>query len=104
MRGDHFKIAPCIPADWPGFDVTIRRAETECRIQVLNPDHVESGVRSVLIDGHPSTADHIPLFHDGRQHHIEIILGGPVPTASQNGSQSPRVVDSKPIGSAANSS
>lgn len=34
-QGDHLRIAPSIPPDWPGFSITLRVAGTDCRIRVL---------------------------------------------------------------------
>src|SRR5437867_6524294 len=43
-HGDHFTIDPCIPASWPGFELTLTHGGSRCRVQVRNPQGVEHGV------------------------------------------------------------
>jgi cyclic beta-1,2-glucan synthetase len=100
LRGDHLKIEPCIPADWPNFEITIRRGATECRIQVTNPTHVESGVRTILVDQLPAPSELIPLFNDGKTHHVEVTMGVKTPGNSPKGLPSSKVVDAQPVNSA----
>ncbi len=44
-------IDPCIPADWPGFEVTRRWRGATYHIKVVNPSRVEKGVISVRLNG-----------------------------------------------------
>jgi cellobiose phosphorylase len=50
-------IDPVIPAEWVGF--TIKRLYRGCsyEIEVVNPNHVSSGVISVEVDGKPQEAN-----------------------------------------------
>ena len=41
--GEILQIAPCIPKDWPGYEMTYRDGETSYQIRVENPDEVNRG-------------------------------------------------------------
>lgn len=47
-------VAPCIPAEWPGFSVIRQWRGATYRITVLNPDGAQQGVRSVTLNGQPA--------------------------------------------------
>ena len=76
-RGDTFTVDPCIPAMWPGFSLAWRHGRTRYRIEVQNPDHEYTGVRSARLDGLIVDAKAIPLSDDGRTHTVEIVMGVP---------------------------
>lgn len=75
LRGDHFAIEPCIPADWKQFSMTYRHGSATYRIAVENPDGVERGVKSVLLDSTPRENRTVPLADDGREHEVRIVMG-----------------------------
>jgi cellobiose phosphorylase len=61
-EGDKLHIAPCLPADWPGFKLRYRFGETDYRI-------------SVVRDQHAGQAAHvISMVDDGLEHRIEVKL------------------------------
>ncbi len=82
IEGDQLRIAPCIPKNWPGFSVTLRRGATSFEISVVNPDEVSSGVRRLTVDGHELAGPCVPLPHDGGRHRIEVVLGAGAQNAS----------------------
>ena len=45
------RIDPCVPKDFGDFEVTRKFREGTYHIKVVNPDHVEKGVKSVTVDG-----------------------------------------------------
>ena len=51
--GDRLTLDPCIPGDWPGFEMTYRHRTATYRIVVDNPHGVERGIRAVTLDGSP---------------------------------------------------
>lgn len=70
-----FTINPVIPADWK-----------ECRIQrnfrgdlydisIFNPSGVQSGIKSIVMDGQPVEGHSIPIAGDGKTHQIIVELG-----------------------------
>jgi N,N'-diacetylchitobiose phosphorylase len=44
-------IDPCIPGEWDGFEVVRQWREATYRITVKNPEHVQKGVRSIMLNG-----------------------------------------------------
>ena len=66
-------VDPCIPAEWDGFEAVRRWRGAEYRITVRNPEHVEKGVRKIVVDG--KEAAEIPAFGSGT-HLVEIEMGG----------------------------
>lgn len=65
-EGDHLRIAPCLPAHWPGFSATVQVADTAIDIRVkqgdIAPDgfiNVEDNDTRVLLDG----AKHLVRLH-----------------------------------------
>lgn len=77
--GDALKINPCIPGNWPGFQLTYRFGSTPYLIRVENPDDVNRGIRQILLDRIPLPGDQIPLSDDGRQHEVHVLMGLAVP-------------------------
>jgi cellobiose phosphorylase len=44
-------------------------------IEVKNPDNVSKGIKSVAVDGRLHQSQLIPVFDDGENHFVEIIMG-----------------------------
>ena len=74
-RGDTFTVNPCIPAMWPGFSFEWRHGRTRYRVEVQNPEHEYTGVRSARLDGLIVDAKAIPLCDDGETHAVVIVMG-----------------------------
>jgi len=81
-------IDPCIPAEWKGLTAEMPLVGGRIRMRVTNPEHVESGVAEVRLDGEvvePLLADErlgrtvgaIPMsrLKRGVDHVIEVRLG-----------------------------
>ena len=47
LAGDTLRVEPCIPAGWPGYEVTYRHGSATYRVRVENPAGTGRGVRSV---------------------------------------------------------
>jgi cyclic beta-1,2-glucan synthetase len=73
--GKVLRIDPCIPIDWPGYELSYRDGETLYQIHVENPDGVSRGVVQVTLDGNVLTGKEIPLSGDGRQHNVHVLMG-----------------------------
>jgi len=72
---DGLLIDPCIPTDLKGFTVTRKFRGATYRIEVLNPDGKSKGIQEVIIDGKPHKANLIPVFGDGKEHKVKVVLG-----------------------------
>jgi len=80
--GNILKINPCIPKDWPGYQLTYRFGAAHYIITVENPDRVNQGIRRLLLDGKTLTDNGIPLSPDAEQHDVHVFMG---PTVSPKG-------------------
>ncbi len=72
-----FTVEPCIPASWERVNVTYRRGERTFKIQIVNDEGVERGVRSVEVNGVVSTDRVIPYEAPsyGDEIVVRVILG-----------------------------
>jgi cellobiose phosphorylase len=69
------QIDPCIPSDWDGFHVRREFREAVYDIEVKNPDHVCTGVKSIRVDDAPIEGTVLTLFEDSQIHHVEVVMG-----------------------------
>ncbi|MFG1375731.1 GH36-type glycosyl hydrolase domain-containing protein [Xanthobacter autotrophicus] len=75
--GNQLCLDPCIPKDWPGFELTIRHGEGRYRIVVENPDRVSRGIASATLDAIalPVRPLRIGLDAARQDHAIHVRLG-----------------------------
>jgi cyclic beta-1,2-glucan synthetase len=76
LQGTHLLLAPCIPPQWPRFEITFKYGSACYEIAVENPNGVSRGVAGTMLDGVPlpdGTA-RILLQDDGATHHVRIVL------------------------------
>jgi len=73
--GKVLRVEPCIPKNWPGFELSYRIGETCYQIQVENSGGINRGVRQVTLDGEVLTEGEIPLLEDGREHKVRVRMG-----------------------------
>jgi cyclic beta-1,2-glucan synthetase len=74
-RGDTFEVAPCIPAEWPGYAMVWRFGGSRYEIVVENPEHRCRGIARAERDGAEVDPAAIPLVDDGAAHHVRVIIG-----------------------------
>jgi cyclic beta-1,2-glucan synthetase len=77
VRGGFLEVDPCIPASWPGFEVSLRLGAQLYEIVVANPGNVSRGVAAARLDGNV-LADRpvrVCLAKDAERHRLEITLG-----------------------------
>jgi cyclic beta-1,2-glucan synthetase len=79
VRAGKLSLVPCIPSDWPRFEISFKHASARYEIVVENPDRVSRGVVYVELDGTklPIGVTHIVLADDGRVHQVRVVLGEP---------------------------
>ncbi len=87
LRGDRLVLNPCIPADWPEFEVVFRRNETSWRIRVSNPHGLERGNPSITLDGDRVSGTSLPLVEDQSEHSVDVVLQ---PARNRNRAVDPR--------------
>jgi len=77
MQGEFLLLDPCIPKDWPSFEMTVRYRTARYEIRVENPNGVARGILSATLDGAAVAGRplRLPLLDDARVHHIQVTLG-----------------------------
>jgi cellobiose phosphorylase len=75
LRGDTFRVEPCVPPGWSGFELRYRYRSATYRILVDNSPGRGRGVRSVELDGKLLPDDTVPLSDDGKTHDVRVQLG-----------------------------
>jgi cyclic beta-1,2-glucan synthetase len=73
--GSTLRIDPRIPAGWSHYEIDYRYRSARYRILVRNAAGVESGVRSVTVDGALVLGGLIVLADDGRAHEVVVEMG-----------------------------
>jgi cellobiose phosphorylase len=75
IENGHLRIAPCIPADWPGYTMRYRYRSTTYEIAVeQSPPDTATGAPSVTVtlDDVPQRGDSVPLVDDGQSHRVRV--------------------------------
>lgn len=68
-------VDPCIPNEWKEFKVRKQFRGSSYDIHVKNPEGISKGIRTVFADGAEVNGSLLPLFEDGKLHHIEVLMG-----------------------------
>jgi cellobiose phosphorylase len=77
-RGNRLTIDPVIPDWWEGFKIQLRHKDAIYEIEVLNPDHVQTGVAWMELDGKPVDEDYIPLDSEPIKHNLRVQMGNSI--------------------------
>jgi cyclic beta-1,2-glucan glucanotransferase len=87
--GNMLKIDPCIPGNWPGFQISYQFGRTPYLIRVENPEGVNRGIRQIVLNGISLTDNQIPLIDDGSQKEIRVLMGSVLaPPVEKDGKKS----------------
>lgn len=74
-ENDKLIIDPCIPKEWPEYEIEYKYNKATYKIKVKNPDGVNRNVKSISIDGNETKDKYIPLIGDNKEYSVEIVLG-----------------------------
>ena len=72
---DGLHICPSIPAAWGGFTMEKLFRGKQLSITVKNPNHVQSGVASLTLNGKALDGDYVPADALADKNEIEVVLG-----------------------------
>ena len=72
---DGLTIDPCIPSDWDEYTVTRVFRGITYRIHIVNPSHVQKGVKSILVNQATISGNVLPLFDAGTTQEVLVTLG-----------------------------
>ena len=68
-------IDPCVPSGFGDFTLTRHFREGIYHITVKNPDHVQKGIRSVVVDGQPIDGNIIPYQKGKAAYEVVVTMG-----------------------------
>ncbi len=71
---DGLKIDPSIPAAWDGFKISRLFRGGVYNITVKNPDHINKGIKSLVVDGKEISGNVIPVLGKG-SFNVEVTMG-----------------------------
>ncbi|MCD8106668.1 MAG: N,N'-diacetylchitobiose phosphorylase [Oscillospiraceae bacterium] len=74
-NADGLVVNPAIPAEWDGFTMSKSFRGTHLDIDVQNPDHVESGVKTLILNGETLSGNLIPADKLKSENKVTVILG-----------------------------
>ena len=75
LRGNKLTLLPCVPANWPSYEIVYKYKSATYQIMVENTAGGEGVVRSVTADGIVMAEGVIELMDDGKQHDVRVMLG-----------------------------
>jgi len=77
LQGASLLLDPCMPREWPGFEVTLRCRGTVYVIAVENPRGAGGRISSLQLDGEVLSVEPavVPLVDDGTTHRVHAVLG-----------------------------
>lgn len=70
------RVEPCFPAEWECAEMTRSFRGAQYRVVFRNPNGLEGGAAQVTVDGKRVFSQVLPDFKDGRQHEVEVMIGG----------------------------
>ena len=68
-------VSPAIPAEWDGFKIEKNFRGAHLSIDILNPDHVESGVKELVLNGEKLCGCLIPACKLKENNTVTVVLG-----------------------------
>jgi cellobiose phosphorylase len=68
-------IDPCVPKDFGDFHLTRKFRGAVYEIDVKNPDHVEKGIRQLIVDGKEISGNIIPAEEGKTLYHVTAVMG-----------------------------
>ncbi|MFA0567308.1 GH36-type glycosyl hydrolase domain-containing protein [Vibrio gallaecicus] len=71
---DGLTIDPCIPTDWPEFEVSRQWRGATYNITVQNPNSVSKGVKTITVNGEVVEGT-VPVLEEGSVNEVIVVLG-----------------------------
>lgn len=72
---DGLAVSPSIPAEWDGFTIEKQFRGKKLSIEIKNPDHVESGVAEIILNGERLEDNYIPAVKLAENNIISVRMG-----------------------------
>ena len=71
---DGLYIEPCINEEWDGFEVVRPFRDNKYKIIAHNPNHKQSGVSYLVVDGVKQDSNFVKYVADGKEHIVEVYM------------------------------
>ncbi|MBR2996469.1 MAG: glycosyl transferase [Lachnospiraceae bacterium] len=68
-------VNPCVPKDFGDFEISRTFRDAVYHISVKNPDCVEKGVKSLIVDGEKLDGCVIPFVEGKKSYEVEVVMG-----------------------------
>lgn len=68
-------IDPCIPKAWPALTIERHFRGAHYKIEILNPQGVNKGVREIRVDGLTIGGNIIPYADFSSEHNVQVVMG-----------------------------
>jgi len=68
-------IDPCIPSDWESFEVSRKWRGAIYHITVINPNHVQKGVKRIVLNGKTLSNNIVPIQEKDSVNEVKVIMG-----------------------------
>jgi cellobiose phosphorylase len=75
VKGDRLRIAPRVPAHWPGCEVRYRFRETHYRIAISRSSKTGANTVRLSLDGQELPGEEVPLRDDRKEHRVTCRIG-----------------------------
>ena len=69
------QVDPCIPKEWDKVTVSREYRGTRYEIEIQNPDHLEKGVKSLIVEGSRTDGNIIPIIKNKDTVKVTAIIG-----------------------------
>lgn len=78
VRGAVLHLAPCVPREWPAYEMTLQYRSATYKITVENSSDPHGEGFDLRMDGehYPARPPRLPLKDDGKLHEVTVKLGG----------------------------
>ena len=70
---DSLMICPCIPKEWESYIVEYKYKEASYIINVYNPEHKNTGIKTIYLDNDKQEKNTVKLEKSG-EHRIDIVM------------------------------
>ncbi|WP_339799823.1 glucoamylase family protein [uncultured Marinobacter sp.] len=74
LEGNHLRITPRVPDDWPGYQIHYRFRDSIYHISIGPMTASSANVARINLDGADCPDDRIPLVNDGLEHVVKVDL------------------------------
>ena len=73
-KRDGIEINPCINDQWDYYEVTRPLRNATYNFKVHNPNHKQTGVEYIVVDGVRVEGNYVECFDDNSEHTVEVYM------------------------------